>query len=351
MSSFKATRITLFLTFVLLFLGKGFLFADNSIQENLSKKSGPITIRNQMPLYLFYLQMIPDKAEIAERNKLTINADYTVSNITVSAFTPATSLYDIQIDLEVSRITLDFRYGAYDNLEIGLEVPYISLSKGYLDGLIESIEDGIGARTPRSRQRQGTYGFDYSFKYNGKYLIQQKHSTEGIGDMVFNAKYQLLKEKDRFIPNISIRSAIKLPTAEKDDLLGSGEVDYGFGLIIDKGISGRVFLYAGANLVVIEKPSFFSELDMDGQIYSGMLAMEYFFTKRCAFVAQVSGNTTPYPHSNTNPLDNDAYELGLGVNYTPKEKDNISWHFAITENIKAASSPDVSLHTGLTWRF
>lgn len=344
----------IFLVFVYLLSGRGLTPAYSLKEERFPQRSnGPIGIRNQMPLYVFYLQMIPDKARVTEHNKLTINADYTVSNITVSGFTPVTSLYKIDIDMEVSRITLDFRYGPYHDLEIGLEVPYISFSRGYLDDFIEGAEDGIGARTPRSRENQGSYEFDYSFRYNGTYLIQRKRSVEGLGDIVFNLKYQLLKEGEgsRFSPNFSARAALKFPTAEKDDLLGSGEWDYGFGLLVDKMFFERVFIYAGANVAVIEKPGIFSMLGVDEQIYSGMLAMEWFFTKRFSFVAQVSGNTTPYPYSNTNALDNDAYELGLGFNYACKGKTDASWHFAITENITAASSPDVSFHIGLSRRF
>jgi len=332
-------------------LDNGIGFAASLSEEEISERMGPIDIRNQMPLYLFYLQMVPDKAEPVERNKFIINADYTVSNITVSAFTPASSLYDVQIDLEVSRVTLDFRYGLYDNLEIGLEVPYISLSSGYLDNLIEGVEDGIGARTPRSRERQGSYEFDYTLRYNYNYLIEKKRSTHGLGDVVLNAKYHLLKEKGWFSPNISLRSAIKFPTAEKDDLLGSGKWDYGVGLLIDKGFFDRFFIYTGANVVMIEKPDFLSILGIKDYIYSGMLAMEFLFTKRFSFVLQASGNSTPYPYSNTNPLDNDAYELVVGFNYRWKEKTDAVWNFSIAENISAASSPDVSLHTGLNWKF
>ncbi|MFC1508591.1 DUF3187 family protein [Candidatus Omnitrophota bacterium] len=112
-----------------------------------------------MPLYLIYLQLPPEEAKVTQRDKFVINADYTVSNISVSAFTAMADpnidppTYDIQMDLEVSRVTLDFRYGLYDSLEVGLEVPFISFSKGYLDNFIEGFEDAIGARTPRSPLR------------------------------------------------------------------------------------------------------------------------------------------------------------------------------------------------------
>lgn len=330
-----------------------------SLEEEGSSRSrsGPIPIRNQMPLYLIYLQMPPEQATITERNKFMINADYTVSNITVSAFTPTsdielTPLYDIQMDLEVSRVTLDFRYGLYDSLEIGLEVPFISFSRGYMDNLIEGFEDAVGARTPRSRERQGSYNYDYSFKFENRYLIQQTDSREGIGDVVLNAKYQLLKDERWFLPNLSIRSAIKFPTADKDGMLGSGKVDYGAGILIDKGFfNNRLIMYGGGNVVMIEKPSVFSDLSLENEIVSGMVALEYFFTNRFSVVTQVIGNSTPYPYSGTNPLDNEAYDFILGCNYRLKERSNVSWNFAIAENISAASSPDVSIHTGFDWRF
>lgn len=341
--------------FVLMFLfvAGGFVFADDSTEENTLRGLGPIAIRNQMPLYLFYLQMAPDRASVTPRNKFLINADYMVSNITVSAFTPVSSLYDVQIDMDVSRLTLDFRYGLYDNLEIGLEVPYIGMCSGYTDNFVEGFEDGIGARTPRSREHQGSYEFDYSLKYNGRYLIHEKASKQGLGEVVFNAKYQLVEDSGRCWswPNISVRSAVKFPTANKSDLTGSGEFDYGFGLLADKGFCDKFFIYLGGNAVMIQKPSVLDILGIKEEIYSYMLALEYFFTGNFSVVTQVTGNTTPYPESNTNPLDNKAHDWALGFNYIWKEKTNVSWNFAVVENISAASSPDVSFHTALNCKF
>lgn len=360
MKAFKRTVALFVLISVGLFLKADISLAyDTGNEEDyLIESQGPVPLRNQMPLYLFYLQMVPDKASVIERDKFLINADYTVSNITVSAFTAMADpsndppTYKVDIDLEVSRVTLDFRYGLYDSLEIGLEVPFISFSRGYLDSFIEGIEDGIGARTPRSRERQGSYNFDYRLKYNGKYLINEKDHAEGLGDIVLNAKYQLVKEAWYWLwPNVSLRAAIKLPTGSESDLVGSGEFDYGIGLLVDKTFFERFFIYLGGNAVRIKKPSVLSILDIDKEIYSYMLAMEWFLTKRFSVVTQVSGNTTPYPESGTNPLDNDAHEWVLGVNYRLKKNSDISWNFAVAENISAASSPDVSFHTGLNWKF
>jgi hypothetical protein len=310
-------------------------------------KIGPIPIRNQMPLYIFYLQMEPDKANVIERNKFDINADYTVSNVTVSCFTPVSSLYNINIDAEVSRITLDFRYGIYEKAEVGIEIPYLSLSRGYLDEFVKGFEDTVGATTPRSRIRQGSYNFNYSFIYDNQNLIKRNNASDGVGDIVLKAKYQILEESEySFWPDISFRAAVKLPTGDKRSLLGSGKFDYGFGLLLDKTFSKKITVYTGCNFVIIEKPDFFSVLNLKRNMVSEIAGLEYLLTQKFSLVAQVTGNSTPYPSSGTNALDESALDIGFGINYIWKEKQNISWHFAFTENMNSAASPDVSFNTG-----
>ena len=145
---------------------------------------------------------------------------------------------------------------------------------------------------------------------------------------------------------MSIRTAVKFPTGDEKSLLGSGELDYGFGLLLDKTFLEKITVYAGCNLIVIEKPSFFSVLNLKRNMVSGIIGAEYLFTQRLSIVAQLTGNSTPYPSSGTNALDESAFDVGLGFNYIWKEKQNVSWHFAFTENINSAASPDVSFNTG-----
>ena len=347
-----------FILFFFLFCAtNAFAKTDPGPLTPLEYGAGPIPIRNQMPLYLFYLQMEPDKASVVKQGKFDINAGYTVSNVTVSCFTPTSSLlisplYDINIDAEVSRMTLDLRYGLSEKLEAGLEVPYLSLSAGYLDGFVEGFEDTVGATTPRSRVRQGSYNFNYSFVYNNQYLIKRTNASDGLGDIVLKAKYQILEEGENgFWPNASFRAAVKLPTGEKRSLLGSGEIDYGFGVLLDKTLFKKTIVYTGFNFLVIGKPSFFSDLNLKRNMISGLLGVEYLLTERISMVAQATGNSTPYPSSGTNALDEPAIDLGLGINYRFKGKENASWHLAFTENVNSASSPDVTLDTGFNIGF
>ena len=182
---------------------------------------------------------------------------------------------------------------------------------------------------------------------DGQDLIKRTNASDGLGDVVLKAKYQILEEDNYgFLPNVSIRTAVKFPTGDKKSLLGSGELDYGFGLLLDKTFSEKITVYAGCNFIIIEKPDFFSVLNIKRNMVSGIIGVEYLLKQRLSLVAQLTGNSTPYPSSGTNALDESAFDVGLGLNYIWKEKQNVSWHFAFTENINSASSPDVSFNTG-----
>ena len=155
-------------------------------------------------------------------------------------------------------------------------------------------------------------------------------------------KYLIVDEVE-YIPRTSIRGAVKFPTAPEDKYLGSGKFDYGVGLLLDKSFE-RLFAYVNLSAVYINKPDFLEELNIDSYIFSSMMALEYCFTEYVSGILQATWHTTPYPSTGTDPMDNNALEIGLGLNYQATKNSN--WHIAVVENIMADSSPDVSFQIG-----
>jgi hypothetical protein len=127
------------LVFCYLFLNGSLAPAVEPSSSDLLKSSGTTKYRNNIPLYLFFLSMPPEKAKVLAAHQWEFSLDYTVANITSSAFTPVSSLYDIQIDAEVSRWEFQVNYGVYDHLEMGIEIPYLTLGSGYLDTFVENF--------------------------------------------------------------------------------------------------------------------------------------------------------------------------------------------------------------------
>lgn len=314
--------------------------------ERINPK-GPMPIRNQMPLYLFWYFFPQDKAAVVGDKRAAAVFDYTVSNVVTDKVTNPTEEYIIRADMEVSRYNLNLKYGAMDRLEMSLEVPYLVLARGYLDSFVEEFEDAVGATAVGARKRAEKYKFNYDVRHNGKKLIYTQSPASGIGDIALSAKYMLVDEAE-YLPRASVRGALKFPTASEDKYLGSGKYDYGAGLLLDKSF-GRFFTYFNLNGVLISKPDFLEELDIKNFILSGMLAFEYCFTERLSAILQGTWNSTPYPATGTDPLDNDAAEAALGLNY--QFTMNSNWHIAVVENVYADSTPDVTFQLGGNIKF
>ncbi len=68
--------------------------------------------------------------------------------------------------------------------------------------------------------------------------VGNRTSTEGLGDIILKGGYDLLEEPEQPF-NLSAVAKIKLPTANKDDGLGTGEFDEGVGLEASKRLDSR----------------------------------------------------------------------------------------------------------------
>jgi len=337
---------TIFTVLLMIFVAINAYADDLSWKITEYEPYGPLPVKNQMPLYIYYLNFSPDKAQVLDQGKFSWDLGYQVSNGVLDKVTTGTEEYIIQIDTEITRVNLDLRYGIYENLEVGLDIPYIVFSRGYLDGFIENFEETFHFTTPGARDNSDRHDYKYEVRKDGAYLIRSEKPHSAFGDSILSLKYKLLDEYyDEPWPTFSVKAALKIPTGSKSDLTGNEEWEAGISLLADKSFTDRWFCYVNLNTAFIQKPSFFADWNMDSYILSGTVATEFFFTKELCSVLQLTANTTPYPESGTDPLDNNAYDVAWGFNY--KFKDNIEGRIYATENLETDSSPDFGLGGGL----
>lgn len=78
----------------------------------------------------------------------------------------------------------------------------------------------------------------------------QKVTTAGLGDIILRGRYYVVEEKDS-MPLIAVTGRIKMPTANEKQGLGTGALDYGFGVEISKLLNDKwiVFLDGGYNII------------------------------------------------------------------------------------------------------
>jgi hypothetical protein len=211
---------------------------DNSIV------GGPFPIRSFSPIQLLYFQFTPERAVPVSRGRWNLRFDLVEANYLGRGEHHEDAFF---FDYELTRANLAVQYGVLDRLAVGLEIPLLYTWKGFLDEPIKGFEDVTGfKRTIRFERPQ--HRFSYHLEKDGRKALNGTSGAVGIGDIAISTK-ALLREEGRLMPAVAGRFALKLPTGDDNRALGSGEVEVGLGVALEKAF-GPARLYFNAGLTI-----------------------------------------------------------------------------------------------------
>jgi hypothetical protein len=214
-------------------------------------------------------------------------------------------------DFELTRANLALQYGLLDRLAVGLEIPLLYTWKGFLDEPIKAFEDATGFRR-NIRFERPQHLFDYLVQKDGKNALQGMSGAVGVGDIAIAAK-ALLAEEGQLAPAIAGRFALKFPTGDDDRALGSGTVDVGLGLALEKSF-GPVHLYFNTGLT-IPTGNPFAGTGIDSlPMFSTFLTGEFRLTPRFSLLLQLNGVTPPIRNTGLD-IDHATFEILAGFNW------------------------------------
>lgn len=168
------------------------------------------------------------------------------------------------MDLDITAASASFFYAVIPHLEVGLQVSYRD---------IYSREEG----------ENGSYNGMF---YNG-YIDES-----GFGDVHFAVKYSILHSQEQAI-GLGVMAFVKLPTADEDKSLGTGETDYGVRVLLTKPLEPMT-IHANVGYTMVGEPE---GADWD-----------------------------------------DVIDYGVGVNF-PNDADDGNW-FQMIGEVNGANSPD-----------
>lgn len=309
---------------------------------------GPISIRNQNPVYLQNLGLTPRRAETLPEKMIEMRIDSAYSNLYEYGADTNTTL---DLDMEYWRIGLNFDYGLTENLEVGMEVPFVHFNGGFLDAFIQSFHKFFGlpnggrGQVPNNR-------FSYSFEANDSFLMNFSKADLGIGDITFHIKNQLTGEDDDY-PDLAWFADIKIPSGKKSRGFGSGAPDLGLGVALDasyKRLHGHFncgyFVLGGSDLI---------DGYMRNQMFAYTVAGEITILPTWSGIVQLNGSTpllegTSYDSWNGVPLD-------LIVGFRGEEKDifknsDLIWQFGFSEDVTSKGpSVDFTVFMSIGFRF
>lgn len=192
-------------------------------QPALNSGLGPLPVRNQFPLTLRFLNIVPDQPSTLTPGHFSFSYQLAVSNTFVNtrdssgtldhdavngglehadfvnddgSFISGTNAY---LDAEVYRHFFQFNLGLPYQLQLSVGLPVISYTSGFMDLPIENFHNLVGVSNSReeggfrSQARRNQYAI-YLIR-NNKFLFQEETPTEFVlADPVVDLKWNFLRE-------------------------------------------------------------------------------------------------------------------------------------------------------------
>ena len=227
-----------------------------------------------------------------------------------------------------------------------MEIPAYYRYEGFMGGMISQVERVTSGLAP-ARASLKNVPFVYNLSLNGQTLFSGGDGDLALGDITLYGKYQLVKDYS-WIPAVSLRAAVKVPSGDSGRFFGSGNTDLGIGLAVEKQIARRWFLYG--NLNGMFPTGSVGTLSTHPWV-SGIAGVEYLFTSNFGFTAQFDYYSSPFRNTGTDILDGAVTEVAFGFNY--RVRPNLVWQVYGVENLDFTrdSAADFTLSTLMTYRF
>ncbi len=303
----------------------------------------PFASHNQGPLIHSFGLPNVEGGRIVEKGKFSISSILILASNSTNALNQNEIVY---FDGEMARLDLNAKYGITKRFEIGLNLPFINHSEGFMDSSIDGFHGALGmsggarANTPIGQML-------YTYVRNEKSLLNFNKSSFGIGDISFELGFKLFDHKRH---SMALRAYLKLNNADKRKLLGSGTTDFSFqfsGQTSGLGPRPAYFFYSLGYLRV-GKGSLLEDMQ-NRNIKFASLGLAVKATSWLAPKIQFDYHSKFYQNSMTQELGDSAVQLLLGADFIINEKMILTGGFS--EDIKINTSPDFVLHLALNYSF
>ena len=307
----------------------------------------PFYTQNQSPMIqIFGLPSIGDPVLVPAR-KADLRFIIDLAN---NFFQDDNQRESIVLDGQSTRMSLDVRYGISKNFEVGLAVPYIIQSGGFTDGFIDWYHTTFGFSSG-GRDQAPKNRLLYQYQKDQQVLLKVDKSSHGIGDIQMMGGFQLYQSPIKPSRAISLRTSLKLPTGDSQQLHGSGSTDLSLWLTAGEdfrpGIGPMTLFGAGGVMGMTD-----GDVLKDQQrnwVGFGVLGLGWSPARWIAFKIQANGHTSFYKNSELEELTGSSVQLTIGG--TLAFSKNINLDLGVTEDLLDRASPDVVFHLALRASF
>lgn len=180
-------------------------------------------------------------------------------------------------------------------------------------------------------------GVDLGLGFGWQWLDDAGVTESGVTDLEIGAKWNFLSETNR-LPSMSVTAAVKLPTADEDKGLGSGETDWDLTVVLSKALSGRLTGHLNAGYGFIKSPA---TADL-GDVLHGSAALEFKLSEAFCITGEVLAEREREDGAKTELMGN------LGMRWVVS--DALAFDTACGTSLNGGDAPDFYATVGRTWR-
>lgn len=255
------------------------------------------------------------------------------------------------LDGETHTITLRMQHRISPRLSVGVEVPWIAHSGGFLDRTIDSWHEAFGL-SDGIRPSLPTGDLQFVYARDGVEIFRLDSPASGLGDVRTSAALRLAGvggNADSML--LDLTADVEWPTGDARQLTGSGGTDLAAGIRLARPVSrpgepgSRLGWDVNAGLV------WPGDVDLplpppSAQIvyYDGSLA--WATTQSIDLVLQAQGHTGDY-QSNLRMLGSAVLQFGGGAIWHFSRRYSV--RFGIFEDIRTDTTPDFATELTLVF--
>ena len=261
--------------------------------------------RTQNPLYLQFLTFPIEKAETLQKGKTSVSLETVHSNIFELKLTGNTQL---RFDMELVRTALRYQYGLSDKIELGIEIPFLSNTAGFLDPFIQWYHKSFGFPNG-GRELFPDNEFAFQLSQGCTTLFQYQETAFVPSDILIRGKIHLFESQSKTL-NISFAPVIKLPSGLFTNGFSSGHVDVG-GQFLLSAHWKRFHSFTQLGGAFISGHKVIGNLTKKGFAQFGQ-SFELQLLDAFSVIVQLTGNTSLFKGVDANDLTQIILDLNVG---------------------------------------
>jgi hypothetical protein len=257
---------------------------------------------------------------------------------------------DIILDGETYRTTLALRYGIGKRFEVGIDIPFVMETGGFLDGFVQGFHHAFGI----SQNGRDEVSDRLLFRYNrdGAERLNINHANGGFGDIRLSGAFQLYGGDPANRSAVALRGSIKMPTGKSGELHGSGSADFSLWLTAARDYrftSSHLTVYGAMGGMALTTGDVLSDQQRNLAAF-GTVGLGWSPIEWLALKLQIDANTPFYEDSSIRALSTCSFQTVWGFTFAFAR--NTALDIAFSEDyLINNTSPDFGFNLNLRTLF